>query len=221
MISCVFRFQTSAALWEQKFQRQWNEAAVEKFYTEFEPSLITTLSEYTEPISEVIETVEKLREQGLKIGSTTGYTQSMMDVVVPNAKAKGYAPDYYVTPDNTNSFERPYPYMIYRNIEKLKLTATWKVVKVGDTISDIKEAVNAGVWAVGVVIGSSEMSLSLTEFHALSEHEKEQRITKIKQTYFQNGADFTIRSMSELPPLIEKINGLIAEGKKPYSKEPY
>ena len=30
----------------------------------------------------------------------------------------------------------------------------------------------------------------------------------------QNGADFTIKSISELPQLIEKINQLISEGKR-------
>lgn len=138
----------------------------------------------------------------------------MMDVVVPNAETKGYYPDFYITPDETNSFGRPYPYMIYRNMEALKLTAPWKVVKVGDTISDIKEGINAGVWSVGVVIGSSEMGLSLEEFSSLTESEKEAIISKTEQSFRQNGADFTIKSMNELPMLIEKINDLIVEGKK-------
>ena len=45
----------------------------------------------------------------------------MMDVVIPNALKKGYGPDFYITPDGTNSLGRPYPYMIYRNMEALKL----------------------------------------------------------------------------------------------------
>ncbi len=45
----------------------------------------------------------------------------MMDVVVPNALKKGYGPDFYITPDGTNSFGRPYPYMIYRNMEALEI----------------------------------------------------------------------------------------------------
>ena len=132
---------------------------------------MASLKEYTDPIPEVIETVQLLRNQGLKIGSTTGYTQIMMDVVVPNAAEKGYSPDFYITADDTNSLGRPYPYMIYRNMEALKLSAAWKVVKVGDTASDIKEGLNAGVWSVGVVIGSSEMGLSQEEFEALSQVE--------------------------------------------------
>lgn len=204
-----------SAKWEETYNRPFSEQDVENLYAKFEPALMSSLSEYTEPIPKVVETVQVLRSQGLKIGSTTGYTQTMMDVVVPNALKKGYGPDFYITPDGTNSFGRPYPYMIYRNMEALKLSASWKVVKVGDTTSDIKEAVNAGVWAVGVAIGSSEMGLSLGEFNALSNEEQEKVIAKTEQSFIQNGADFTIKSMSELPALIEKINGLISEGKRP------
>ena len=204
-----------STVWEEKFGRVFNEQDVENLYAEFEPALLSSLVEYTDPIPEVIETVQNLRSQGLKIGSTTGYTQTMMDVVVPNALKKGYGPDFYITPDGTNSLGRPYPYMIYRNMEALKLSAAWKVVKVGDTTSDINEGVNAGVWSVGVIIGSSEMGLSLDEFNALSESDKEGIISKTEESFLKKGADFTIKSMSELPQLIEKINGLIAEGKRP------
>ena len=107
--------------------------------------------------------------------------------------------------------------MIYRNMEALKLSAAWKVVKVGDTASDIKEGVNAGVWSVGVVIGSSEMGLSQEEFNALSQVDKEQAISKTEQSLKQLGAHFTIKSMCELPQLIEKINSMISDGKRPHA----
>nr|WP_295970799.1 phosphonoacetaldehyde hydrolase [uncultured Bacillus sp.] len=205
-------------LWEERFGRVFNEEDVEHLYSEFEPALMSSLIEYTDPIPGIVETVQILRGQGLKIGSTTGYTQSMMDLVVPNALKKGYGPDFYITPDGTNSFGRPYPYMIYHNMEALKLSAPWKVVKVGDTLSDIKEGVNAGVWSVGVMIGSSEMGLRLDEFNSLSETDQATIVANTEQSFVQNGADFTIQSMNELPQLIEKINRLISEGKRPSCK---
>ena len=39
-----------------------------------------------------METAAALREMGLKIGSTTGYTDSMMHIVAPKAARLGYAP---------------------------------------------------------------------------------------------------------------------------------
>ena len=195
-----------SALWEEKFGRVYNEQDVEKLYANFETGLMASLSEYTDPKPEVVETINTLKNQGLKIGSTSGYTQKMMDVVVPEAAKKGYSPDFYITPDATNSLGRPYPYMIYRNMEALKLSAAKNVIKVGDTIPDFAEANSAGVWAVGIIIGSSEMGLSSEEFDALSEEDQEKAIDKTRQTFLQNGADFTINSMSELPSMIEQIN---------------
>lgn len=202
-------------LWKDKYGRDFNETDINNLYSSFEPLLLASLLEYTDPIPEVTQTVNVLRERGLKIGSTTGYTDSMMDIVVKSAKEKGYEPDFYITPDSTNSNGRPYPYMIFRNMEILKVTAPWVSVKVGDTMSDIKEGKNAGAWSVGVVVGSSEMGLSYEEFYNLSVQEKEEIIQKTEKNYMEYGADFTIKTMKELPLLLDKINGLLAEGKRP------
>ena len=204
-------------LWEEKYGRSFNEKDVESLYAEFEPALMASLTAYTDPIPEVIDTVGLLRENGLKIGSTTGYTSTMMDVVVPNAAEKGYLPDVYVTPDETGLVGRPYPYMIYRNMEKLKLSAAWKIVKVGDTISDVKEGMNAGVWSVGVIIGSSEMGLGLEEYSGLTQADKEVEIARTAQAFTRNGADFTIETMGELPQLIETINERLSARNRPRS----
>jgi phosphonoacetaldehyde hydrolase len=205
-----------SGLWEEEYGRPFGEEDVEALHSTFETTLLTNLADYTDPIPHVIDTVENLRDMGLKIGSTTGYTGSMMDIVVPQAERKGYRPDFYITADDTNSFGRPFPYMIFRNMEALQLTAPWKVIKVGDTVSDMKEGVNAGVWTVGVIEGSSEMGLTQEEFDSLSETEKDQIRAKVEQVFYTNGADFTIRTMKELPELIERINEKIAQGKRPY-----
>ena len=55
---------------------------------------------------------------------------------------------------------RPNPYMIFRNMQFLGLTDVRRVMKVGDTVSDIREGKNAGLFTVGVIEGSSAMGLS-------------------------------------------------------------
>src|SRR5699024_7918305 len=134
---------------------------------------------------------------GIKIGSTTGYTKEMIEVVANEAKQKGYAPDSIVTSDDVQQLGRPYPYMIFRNMEQLKLSDVRKVIKVGDTISDIKEAKAAGVTAVGVIIGSSEMGLSEQAWQNCSEEEKSAKIEKVKTTFMDAGADYTIDSIQQ------------------------
>ena len=80
------------------------------------------------------------------------------------------------------------------------------VVKVGDTIADIKEGVNAKVCSVGVVLGSNEMALTEAETKAMPAAELEVRIADVKERMFAAGASYVILSMEELPALIERMN---------------
>ena len=99
----------------------------------------------------------------------------MMQIVVPKAKEAGYEPDAWFSPNSVGNAGRPYPYMIFKNMEALKVTSIDHVIKVGDTISDIKEGKNAGVYTIGVVEGSSEMGLKESEYNALPEAEKKEK----------------------------------------------
>jgi len=205
-------------MWEENKGRRFRETDIDALYASFEPALLASLTEYTQPLPEVIETVQLLKQKGLKIGSTTGYTDIMMKIVTAGAQEKGYTPDFWITPDSTHSYGRPYPYMIFRNIEALRLSAPWTVVKVGDTAADIQEGRRAGVWSVGIAIGSSQMGLSHAEFVSLPEADKTRIIRKTEEAFLDYGADFTIKSMKELPALIERINTLIGQGKRPNAK---
>ena len=87
-------------------------------------------------------------------------------------------------------------------MQKLGVTSVRNVVKVGDTISDVKEGVNAGVWTVGVIEGSSELGLSQEEYEALSPQERESACRKVEESFRRAGAQFVIRNLSQLPELI-------------------
>ena len=62
--------------------------------------------------------------------------------------------------------------MIYRNMEAFAVSSADGVVKVGDTVSDIKEGKSAGVFSIGIIEGSSEMGLSREEYDSLTGEEK-------------------------------------------------
>lgn len=193
----------------QKFQtlynRTWNKDDVQEMYQSFEIHLFSSLRNFTDPIPGVLDTIEKLRDRGIKIGSTTGYTQAMMDVVRPEAAAKGYVVDNLVTPDNLSA-GRPAPYMIYRNMIDLAIPSVDLVVKVGDTIADIREGLNAKVHSVGIVVGSNEMGLTEEEFNLLSDVEKNTKKAEVRNRMLAAGADAVLDTISELPEYIETIN---------------
>lgn len=177
-------------------------ADVDAVYSHFEPKLLSILDRFADPKPGVIDAVAALREAGLKIGSTTGYTDAMMEIVVPKAAELGYAPDHWVSADGTEGYGRPYPYMIFHNMQVLRLMDVRRVAKIGDTISDIKEGKNAGAFTVGVTEGSSQMGLSQAEFEALSPAEQDRERLMAREAFLQAGADAVIDTMAELPALL-------------------
>ena len=108
------------------------------------------------------------------------------------------APDVWFSPDSTGQKGRPYPYMIFRNMEALGLMDVRRVIKVGDTVSDIREGKNAGVLSAGIVTGSSEMGLSLEEFEVLSPEEREEQCRRTEEKFLAAGADRVYRTLNEL-----------------------
>lgn len=201
-IRTMLNMERIAKEWERVFGRKAGQEDVEAVYAQFEPKLFSILDQFAAPKPDVVETVAQLRAMGLGIGSTTGYTDAMMAVVAPAAAQQGYAPDCWFSPDSTGGKGRPYPYMMFENMKSLHVSAAKNVVKVGDTVSDIKEGVNAGAWSVGVIEGSSEMGLSREEYESLSQTERETACQKTEETFRKAGADFVIRNLSELPQLI-------------------
>lgn len=200
----LFRLETVSGTFGKLYGRPWNEEDVVAMNRKFEGYLFASLKDYTEPIPNVVSTLDGLRKNGVKIGSTTGYTRAMMDVVIPAAAAKGYVTDNCVTPDGLPS-GRPQPFMIYRNMIELAVPHVQNVLKYGDTIADIKEGVNAGVWTVGVVTGSNEMGLTLEETSRADGQWLEKRKSEIRKNMLLAGAHYVVDSIEEITGIIEII----------------
>ena len=197
-IRTMLQMERISGLWKERYGADWTEDDVEKLYSLFEEKLLSILDQFAEVKPYVLETIEELRKKDISIGSTTGYTDKMMAIVTAKAKENGYEPDAWFSPDSTGNVGRPYPYMIFRNMEALKLQDVREVMKVGDTVSDIKEGKNAGVYTVGVIEGSSEMGLTQEEYEAMDANEKQAKIQAVKEKFIEAGADEVILNMKEL-----------------------
>ena len=55
-----------------------------------EKKILENVPRFTDVKPYVTETVETLRGMGIKIGSTTGYTDEMMEIVAAAAATKGH-----------------------------------------------------------------------------------------------------------------------------------
>jgi len=174
-------------------------------YDVFEKTLLASIEQHCDIKDYVVETVAALRGQGIKIGSTTGYTSMMMERVIPKAAQQGYSPDYCAAPDQTVK-GRPYPYMIWNNLMQFGISDPREVVKIGDTKADVEEGRNADCWTVGVIMGSSELGLAREEVAALSEKELDDRKKVVRAAYYEAGADYIINDLDEFLDVIADIN---------------
>ena len=186
--------------------RDFTEEDIDQVYEASEAGILKILKDFAEPKPYVLDAIKMLRDKNIKIGSTTGYTDEMMEIVVPKAAENGYKPDCWFSPNATENLGRPYPYMIFRNLETLKVSSVKNVMKIGDTISDIKEGLAAGVITVGVVEGSSIMGLTEEQYEALPNNEKEALCKDVEKQFKDAGADYVIRNFSEFPALLEQLS---------------
>ncbi|ANE45830.1 phosphonoacetaldehyde hydrolase [Paenibacillus swuensis] len=203
-IEAILQMERIKVAWADRYGKEAVKEDVDRLYVRFETILMESLQTYTDPIPGALETVNQLREAGIAIGSTTGYTSGMMETIVPEAKRKGYSPDYWIASDQVKA-GRPYPYMIFQNLNELGIFPPSAVIKVGDTVSDVLEGKNAGVWTVAVIRGSSELGLTEEEVYSLPEDELAVRLNQARRTFEEAGADYVIGSIHLLPSVIDEI----------------
>ena len=193
-----------AALWQQVQGSAPDDTAAGRIYSVFEESLLQSLADYAAPKPGTLQAAAALREMDISIGSTTGYTDKMMQIIAPRAAQQGYAPDAWFSPDAVGGFGRPYPYMIFANMQRFGVQSVLQVVKVGDTAADIREGKNAGVVSLGVLEGSSALGLHQAEYEALPAAEREKALADARQTFLQAGADDVLLNLAELPAWLKK-----------------
>lgn len=181
------------------------DAEVERMYGEFIPLQFSCLAQYSDVIPGVPEAVEGFRRRGLKIGSTTGYTRAMLDVLVESAGRGGYAPDCSLTPEEVGS-GRPHPFMMYETAVRLGVYPLSAIAKVGDTPSDIHEGLNAGAWAIGVAGTGNGLGLSGAEFLALPEADREARLVTARAQLKAAGAHYVVDTLAELGEVLQHID---------------
>lgn len=197
-------------LWISSFGATSDEEDVKAIYSDFEQILFNVLKNYAKPVPGLVELVSKLRQNGIKIGSTTGYTREMIDVVALEAKKWGYEPDSIVASTEVPA-GRPAPWMCFQTAINLQVFPLCQIVKVGDTISDIKEGVNAGIWTVGVLKGGSELGLSEQEVRDMNSFELQERMYQAKNRFLNAGADYVIDEVVDLLEILNRINNKLTE----------
>jgi phosphonoacetaldehyde hydrolase len=203
-----------AAQWQTVHGQLPGQDDIDHLYSDFIPRQLAILADYADPIPGALALVAELRQRGIKIGSTTGYNHEMMEVLAPEAARRGYKPDAWVCSSDVPA-GRPYPWMMYANATALDVYPPEAVVKIGDTIPDIDEGLNAGAWTIGVTLSGNEIGLTEQEVAALPEGALAPRLESVRRRMAAAGAHAVVDGAWDCLPAIEDITKQLARGEKP------
>lgn len=195
--------------WTSQHGKPPVDADIQAMYDDFLPLQKETLGSGSDVIPGVAEAINDCRRMGLAIGSTTGYTRELMEVVAPIAAAGGYVPDVLICSDDVSA-GRPAPWMNLHAAEQLGVYPLSSIVVVDDTPVGITAGLNAGCWTVAVSETGNALGLSAQEVAELDEQQLANRLSEIGRKFLEIGAHVVIRSVSELPELLRRINARIA-----------
>lgn len=120
----------------------------------FEEAYVTHIAEVgVTAITGTIETFTFLKNEGIKIALTTGFSRSTLDFLIDHV---GWADvlDISVTPEEAGR-GRPFPDMLNFAAKQLGIQDPKKIIVIGDTASDIKAGLAFGAeQVIGVLSGA-------------------------------------------------------------------
>ena len=183
-------------LWHEVYSRLPNEEDVEAM------------------IPGTLETVKAFRGKGLKIGSTTGYTGEMMGILLKEAKNRGYEPDSTVCATDVPA-GRPEPWMCVQNAMNLGIYPMEAIVKIGDTLPDIEEGLNAGMWTIGLAKTGNEIGLTEREIENLRPEIFQAKLQDAHHRMLKTGAHYVVDTIADTLPLLDLIESRLALGERP------
>jgi len=193
-----------ADAWQAKYGSAPAKPDIDKVYEIFVPMNQEVVAKFATLVPGAIEMLAYLKEKNIKVGSTTGYTRSIMANVLPVAAAQGYEPENLVCSDDLIE-GRPGPLGIYKCMVDLGVYPPEAIIKVDDTEPGIGEGVSAGCITVGVCLSGNYVGKTPDELAKLSGAE----IAALRQSatakLLAAGADHVIDTVADLPDLLERL----------------
>ena len=137
---------------------------VEAVYASFKNHLQRVFTREAEPVAGAVETFAWLREHHIKLVLNTGFDRDITGMLIDALQWRDVA-DAVICGDDVPQ-GRPAPYMIFHAMEATGTVDVRHVLNVGDTVSDLQAACNAGVAvSVGVLSGAHSREQLAREPH--------------------------------------------------------
>ena len=202
------------ARWTQAKGAQPTRELLDRLYEEFPDVMKEALKNHCDVIPGVAAIAKELRRRGIPFANTTGFDADMMKDLIVQAGAGGYSPDLWVTPDLVGE-GRPFPWMAFYAARKMGVYPMSSLVKVGDTLIDVAEGHNAGMWTVSVVRTGNEVGLSEQELQGMPAAQRDSLIAAARSRLESVHPHYIIDAVADVMPVIEEISRRIERGERP------
>lgn len=213
-IAAIVAMPEVAQTWTHLFGHPCQDVDIDAMYADFLPLQKQTLQHHSTLIRGVPMAVDRCRGLGLRIGSSTGYTRELMEVVTPVAHAQGYAPDCVLCAEDAPR-GRPAPYLLYEAAMRLEVFPMWSLVKVDDTPVGIEAGRNAGCWTIGITRTGNCVGLSEAEWDALPEAQQRDALAAAAEKLSAAGAHQIVESVVDVPEVLIEFDRRAALGELP------
>ena len=202
--------------YKKVFGRAPTDDDVTAIYQRFMPLQVEKIAEHSALIPGALRTITALREQGIKIGSCSGYPAQVMAKVVELAAINGYVADHVVATDEVPN-GRPWPAQALANVIALGIDDVAACVKIDDTVPGILEGRRAGMWTVALVCSGNALGLTYEQYCALDTDRLNAERKRIHALFEGSRPHYLIDTISDLPDVISDINKRLANGEMPQS----
>lgn len=199
--------------WEELYAKKPTEDDLDALYWAFVPAQMKCLEDYAQLIPGMADTASWIRGQGWRIGSTTGYSGKMLEVVAQAVRKQGFETDVAVSSDQVKA-GRPDPAMLEAVCQKFSIDDPKCVVNVDDSIPGILAGDRAGCWNIYVYQTGNGVGKSQKELEDLPKKEREVLLAEAKAKGI-GVAHYCIPSVAELPEYLETIETLVKQGYSP------
>ena len=193
-----------AGAWSDIFGAIPTNSDVDRVYDVFVPMNEKVVAQYATLVPGAKATLDYLKQNQIKVGSTTGYTRSIMAHVLPVAAAQGYTPENVVCSDDLIE-GRPGPLGIYKSMVDLAVYPPEAIWKVDDTTPGIAEGKSAGCITIGVCMSGNYVGKTPQELSAMSPTEIDFLRAQATAKLNDAGADYIIDSVADLPALLDEL----------------
>jgi phosphonoacetaldehyde hydrolase len=105
--------------------------------------------------------------------------------------------------------------MCHQNAIRLQVYPMEAMVKIGDTLPDIEEGLNAGMWTIGVTFSGNEFGLTKHQVSALPPEVLQAKRQQAYEKMYRAGAHYVVDGIWDCMPAIQEIGERLRQGERP------